>query len=76
MAGDEPAGMPYKHMKGFTLPLNYNTADQAPAIFKALAEDGTVVMPMQPDFSAKTSGVVNDRFGTLWIVNRQIHDYL
>ena len=76
MAGDDLPGIPYKHMKGFTLPLNYNTADQAPAIFKALAKDGTIVMPMQPDFSAKTSGVVNHRFGTLWIVNRQIHDYL
>ena len=76
MAGDDLPGMPYKHMKGFTLPLNYNTADQAPAIFKALAEDGTVVMPMQPDFSAKTSGVMNDRFGTLWIVNRHMDNYL
>ena len=76
MAGDDVPGMPYKHMKGFTLSLNYSTADQALAIFKALAEDGTVVMPMQPDFSAKTSGLVNDRFGTLWIANRQMHDYL
>ena len=46
MAGDDLPGMPYKHMKGFALPLNYNTADQALAIFKTLAEDGTFVMPM------------------------------
>ena len=53
MAGDDLPGMPYKHMKGFTLLFNYNTADQTLAIFKALAEDGTVVMPMQPDFRGK-----------------------
>ena len=46
MAGDDLPGMPYKHMKGFNLLFNYNTADQALAIFKTLAEDGTFVMPM------------------------------
>ena len=53
MAGDDLPDTPYKHMKGFTLLSNYSTADQTLAIFKALAEDGTVVMPMQPDFRGK-----------------------
>ena len=69
MAGDAPPGFPYEGMKGFSLALNYNTVEEAPAIFNALAEGGNIVMPMQPAFWAKTWGMVNDRFGTPWIVN-------
>ena len=63
-------------MKGFTLALNYDTVDEATTIFNALAEGGNIVMPLQPAFWAKTWGMVNDRFGTPWIVNGEMLDYL
>lgn len=76
MAGDAPPGMSYEGMKGFTLALNYNTVEEATTIFNALAEGGNIVMPLQPAFWAKTWGMVNDRFGTPWIVNGEMLDYL
>ena len=50
--------------------------NQALAIFNSLAEDGTVVIPMQPDSCAKTWAMVNGRFGTPSIVDRKMLDYL
>ena len=69
MAGDCIGNVPYEGMKGFSLALNYPTEIQADHVFNALAEGGTVTMPMQPAFWAKTFGMVTDRFGTPWIVN-------
>ncbi len=68
--------MPYEGMKGFTLTLNYATVEQATAIFGALAAGGSVQMPMQPAFWAKTWGMLVDRFGTPWIINGDMIDYL
>jgi PhnB protein len=76
MAGDAPSGMPYEGMKGFTLALNYSTVEEATQVFHALAEGGSIVMPLQPAFWAKTWGMLTDRFGTPWIINGQMLDYL
>jgi PhnB protein len=76
MAGDAPRGMPYEGMKGFTLALNYETVEEAIRVFDALAEGGQIQMPMQPSFWAKRWGMVTDKFGTPWIVNGEMLDYL
>ncbi|AKJ67674.1 PhnB protein [Pandoraea thiooxydans] len=68
-AGDCPPSMPYEGIKGVSLTLNYDTVEQAERVFDALADGGTVTMPMQPAFWAKTWGMLVDRFGTPWIVN-------
>ncbi|MGN6702836.1 MAG: VOC family protein [Burkholderiaceae bacterium] len=70
MAGDSAGcDQPYEPMKGFSLTLNYPTADEATRIFGALAEGGRVTMPLQKTFWAEAFGMVVDRFGTPWIVN-------
>lgn len=67
-AGDAPVGM-YQGIKGISLTLNYDTTDEAKKIFDALADGGQVTMPLAPQFWAKLSGMLVDRFGTAWIVN-------
>jgi PhnB protein len=68
-AGDAPAHVPYEGVKGVSLTLNYDTPDEARAIFDKLAAGGQVTMPMQPAFWAKAWGMLVDRFGVAWIVN-------
>jgi PhnB protein len=67
MASDAPAGM-HKPMAGFSLSLNYPEPRDAERVFHALAEGGTVSMPLAPTFWAETFGMLTDRFGTPWMV--------
>jgi len=71
-AGDAPANVPYEGIKGVSITLNYESVAQAQKVFGALAAGGTVTMPMQPAFWAKTWGMLIDRFGTPWIVNGEL----
>ena len=71
-AGDAPAHMPHEGIKGVSITLNYDTTAQAQKVFDALSAGGTVTMPMQPAFWAKTWGMLIDRFGTPWIVNGEL----
>jgi PhnB protein len=71
-AGDAPAHVPYEGIKGVSITLNYDTTAQAQKVFDALSAGGTVTMPMQPAFWAKTWGMLIDRFGTPWIVNGEL----
>jgi PhnB protein len=43
----------------------------ADRIFAQLAENGNVKMPIQETFWASRFGMVDDRFGTPWMVNCQ-----
>jgi PhnB protein len=72
MAGDCPGHIPYEGIKGLSLTLNYTSVAEAERAFAALAEGGSVTMPMQPAFWAKTWGMLVDRFGTPWIVNGEL----
>ena len=72
MAGDCPSHLPYEGIKGVALTMSYDTTGQAERAFAALAEGGTVQMPLQPAFWAKTWGMLVDRFGTSWIVNGEL----
>jgi len=56
-------------MKGCSLALSYQTAEEAKTIFDALGEGGKVTMPFEPSFWADGFGMVDDRFGTHWIIN-------
>ncbi len=69
MASDAMAGHPYTPMSGFSLTLVYATTDKARRVFDALAEGGTVRMPLQKTFWVESFGMVVDRFGTPWMVN-------
>ncbi len=69
MASDTMEGQPWEGMKGFSLTLNHDTVADAERVFGALAEGGTVVMPLARTFWAERFGMCNDRFGTPWMVN-------
>ena len=69
MASDSMVGQPYEGMKGFGVPLVFPTVQEAKRVYNALADGGTVMMPMDKTFWAEAFGVVTDRFGTPWMVN-------
>jgi PhnB protein len=69
MAGDTPPGVPFEGIKGAMLALTYPGADEARRIFAALAEGGSVQMPLGETFWAEAFGMVTDRFGTPWGIN-------
>lgn len=68
MASDQPPGHPPAPMAGFAVSLNYPTAAEARRTFDRLADGGTVRMPMAKTFFAEAFGMLEDRFGTPWMV--------
>ena len=68
MASDAPPGR-QDAMKGFSVSLNVDTTAEAERIYGALAENGTVTMPIQQTFWAARFGMLVDRFGTPWMIN-------
>lgn len=74
-AGDCCQQQPYEGMKGVALALNYDTVEEAKRVFHALAEGGSVTMPLEEAFWAKIWGMLTDRFGTSWIINGEPQDY-
>ena len=59
----------YKKPQGFGVMLRPKDAAEAEPIFKALAEKGTVQIPINETFFALRFGVVVDRFGIAWLIN-------
>jgi PhnB protein len=68
MGSDVPPAF-QKNPQGFAVSLHVKNEDEAERVFKALAEDGTVTMPMEKTFWAARFGMLTDRFGTPWMVN-------
>jgi PhnB protein len=68
MASDAPPGR-QDAMRGFSVSLNVDTTAEAERIYGALAENGTVTMPIQQTFWAARFGMLVDRFGTPWMIN-------
>jgi PhnB protein len=67
MASDSPPGM-QQPMSGFSVSLNYSTAEEARRVFDGLSEGGKVMMPFGKTFWADAFGAFTDRFGTPWMV--------
>ena len=68
MGSDAPPGH-QEDMKGFSVTLGIDDPKDAERIFHALAESGTVRMPIQETFWAVRFGMLVDRFGTPWMIN-------
>jgi PhnB protein len=68
MASDMPPGET-STPQGFSISLGTDDPDEAERVFGALAQDGTVQMPLQQTFWARRFGMLVDRFGTPWMVN-------
>jgi PhnB protein len=68
MGSDAPPDR-YEQPKGFSVTLGIDNLADAERIFNALAENGTVKMPLQQTFWAARFGMLVDRFGIQWMVN-------
>lgn len=68
MASDCPPDR-YVKPQGFSVNLDCKTPAEAERVFSALAENGSVQMPLQETFWAARFGMVTDRFGTPWMIN-------
>ena len=64
-------GMPgrYEKPQGFAVSLQIEDPAEAERTFGALAEGGTITMPLGETFWALRFGMLVDRFGTPWMVN-------
>jgi len=68
MGSDAPPAH-YEPMKGFSVTIGIDEPAEADRIFHALAEGGTVRMPIQQTFWAARFGMLVDQFGTPWMIN-------
>jgi PhnB protein len=69
LAGADVLPHQYKPPQGFFILLNPATLAEAERIFTALAEKGTVQMPLQKTFWSQAFGVLVDRFGVPWEIS-------
>jgi len=68
MGSDAPPDR-YEPMKGFSVTIGVTDPGEAERIFHALAENGTVRMPIGKTFWAERFGMLVDQFGTPWMIN-------
>ena len=68
MGFDAPPGR-YEAPKGFSVSIGIADPVEAERIFHALAENGTVRMPIQKTFWSARFGMLVDRFGIPWMIN-------
>jgi len=68
MGSDSPPDY-FEKPQGFSVNLQFEDIAEAERVFQALAEGGTVRMPLQETFWAKRFGMFIDRFGIPWMVN-------
>ncbi len=59
----------YEEPKGFSLSIQITSTADAERIFRDLARDGTIMVPLEKTFWADRFGVVVVRFGIQWLVN-------
>jgi len=71
MGSDAPPGH-YEESKGFSVSLNIDDPPTAERVFHALAEKGTVRMPIQKTFWAQRFGMLVDQFGIPWMINCEL----
>jgi PhnB protein len=68
MASDAPPGS-FEKQQGFSINIGVNEPSEAERIFRALAENGKVTMPIAETFWAVRFGMLVDRFGIPWMIN-------
>ena len=59
----------FQQPQGFSVALGVDDPAEAERIFNALADKGTVRMPIQQTFWAVRFGMLVDRFGVPWMIN-------
>lgn len=74
LAGADVQPAHYRSPQGFSVLLDVDGVDHATRIFDALAQGGSVGMPLQRTFWSPAFGVLVDRFGTPWEINGKPSD--
>ena len=69
LAGADAPPQFYREAHGLCVSLNVDDAAEAERIYAALAEGGSVQMPLQETFWGLRFGMFRDRFGTPWMIN-------
>jgi PhnB protein len=59
----------YRKPQSFAVTLGLSDAAEAERVFRELAEEGSVTMPIQETFWAERFGMLVDRFGIPWMIN-------
>jgi PhnB protein len=59
----------YQSPTGFQLVLGIDEPLEAERVFQALADNGTVTMPLRETFWAACYGILTDQFGVPWEIN-------
>jgi PhnB protein len=71
MASDMIEGMGPERVEGnnFSISVHPDSKQEADRLFNALAEGGTITMPIADQFWGDYYGSLTDRFGINWMVN-------
>ena len=69
MASDYPPGVQGDPQKGFSVMQSAPDVATGRAIFDTLSDGGSVIDPYKPTFFSPGFGMVQDRFGTHWIIS-------
>jgi PhnB protein len=69
MGSDAPPDRWSEKPHGFSVAIQTHDPKEAERIFAALADNGTVTMPLQQTFWAVRFGMLVDQFGIPWMVN-------
>lgn len=68
MGSDAPPDR-FQPNQGIAVTLNFTKPDEAETVFNALADNGTVLMPLGTTFWAQKFGMLTDQFGIQWMIN-------
>jgi PhnB protein len=60
---------PYERIKGTSIAVGVGSIEEAEKLFNALADNGTVQMPLEETFWAHRFGMLVDKFGVAWMIN-------
>jgi PhnB protein len=69
LLGSDAPPQYYAKPAGFSVSLGVPDPAEAERLFQALAENGTVTMPIQKTFWSERFGMLVDQFGIPWMVN-------
>ena len=69
LMGSDVSGDRYEESKGYSISIGIETPEEAERVFKALSENGNVIMPIQETFWAQRFGMFHDQFGIPWMIN-------
>lgn len=69
LAGSDVLPEHFRRPQGFSLLLEVEGVEAARRVFTALAEGGSIALPLQETFWSPAFGVLTDRFGIPWEIN-------